>query len=49
MTGVFIVDYGRSPFAQAAKGALAGLRPDDLAAAVIRALIGRAAFEVNEV
>ena len=49
MTGVFIVDYGRSPFAQAAKGALAGLRPDDLAAGVIRALIGRAAFEVNEV
>lgn len=37
----FVVDYVRSPFAPAHKGALAGTRPDDLIAAVIRELIRR--------
>jgi acetyl-CoA acyltransferase len=41
MTGIFIVDYARSPFTQAYKGALSGTRPDDLAATVVKALIAR--------
>jgi acetyl-CoA acyltransferase len=36
-----ISGYARSPFHFARKGALAAVRPDDLAAQVIRALIGR--------
>jgi len=41
MRDVVIVGYARSPFHLAGKGALARVRPDDLAAAVIRALIER--------
>jgi acetyl-CoA acyltransferase len=41
----FIVDAARSPFHFAKKGKLAGLRPDDLAAQVVRALIARQPFE----
>ena len=36
---IVIADYKRSPFHFAAKGALAKVRPDELAAAVIRALV----------
>ena len=39
---VVIVDYARSPFHAASKGDLARARPDELAAQVIRGLIGRA-------
>jgi len=39
MKNVVIAGYARSPFHFAGKGALAGVRPDDLAAAVIRGLI----------
>ncbi len=49
MTGIFVVDYARSPFTQAFKGALAGTRPDDMAATVIRALVGRAPFDPAEI
>lgn len=41
MSRAVIVDYVRSPFTPANKGALAGVRPDDIAAAVIKALLAR--------
>ena len=41
MHSVVIAGYARSPFHLAGKGALARVRPDDLAAQVIRGLIGR--------
>jgi acetyl-CoA acyltransferase len=44
----FILDYTRSPFHFAKKGALAGVRPDDLAAQVVRALISRQKFAADE-
>ncbi len=48
MTGIFIVDYARSPFTQAYKGALVGTRPDDLAATVVKTLVGRQKFDPAE-
>jgi len=39
MTDVVIAGYARSPFHLANKGALARVRPDDLAAQVIRGLL----------
>ena len=41
MQSVVIAGYARSPFHLANKGALARVRPDDLAAQVIRGLIGK--------
>ena len=41
MKSVVIVGYARSPFCFAGKGALAKVRPDDLAAAVVRELLVR--------
>ncbi len=41
MTGAVIAGYARSPFHFATRGALARVRPDDLIAQVIRALIER--------
>ncbi len=41
MRDVVIVGYARSPFHLAGKGALAKVRPDDLAAQVVRALVDR--------
>ncbi len=41
MTNAVIAGYARSPFHLAGKGALARVRPDDLAAQVIRGLIDR--------
>ncbi|HET9019499.1 MAG TPA: thiolase family protein [Acetobacteraceae bacterium] len=41
MTNVVIAGYARSPFHFASKGALARVRPDDLAAQVVRGLIER--------
>lgn len=41
----YIVDFARSPFHFARKGRLAGLRPDDLAAQVVRGLLTRQPFE----
>jgi acetyl-CoA acyltransferase len=41
MQDVVIAGYARSPFTLAKKGALARVRPDDLAAQVIRGLIAR--------
>ena len=45
----FIVDYARSPFHFARKGKLATLRPDDLAAQVVRALVTRQPFEAAQI
>ena len=42
MTNVVIAGYARSPFTPAKKGALARVRADDMAAAVIRGLIEKA-------
>jgi acetyl-CoA acyltransferase len=41
MRNVVIAGYARSPFHLAGKGALARVRPDDLAAHVVRALVAR--------
>jgi len=41
MSRAVIVDYVRSPFTPSFKGALAATRPDDIAAAVIKALVAR--------
>ena len=41
----YIVDFARSPYHFARKGKFAGLRPDDLAAQVVRALVARQPFE----
>lgn len=41
MKSVVIAGYARSPFAPATKGELARVRPDDMAAQVVRALIER--------
>jgi len=45
MTQAYIVDYLRSPFTPAHRGALVGVRPDDLAASVIRALVARSGID----
>lgn len=41
MTRAFIIDAVRSPMGRAQKGAMAGLRPDDLAATIVEALLER--------
>lgn len=41
MSAAYIVDYARSPFTPARRGALAMTRPDDLMATVLRALVER--------
>ena len=43
----YIVDFARSPYQFARKGRFAGLRPDDLAAQVVRALMARQPFEAE--
>ncbi len=40
-TSIFIAGYARTPFTPARKGAMAGVRPDDLGAHAIRALLAR--------
>jgi acetyl-CoA acyltransferase len=45
----FIVDYARSPFQFARKGKFAGMRPDDLAAQVVRALVARQPFDAGQI
>lgn len=49
MTSAYIVQYLRSPFTPAYRGALAVMRPDDLAAGVIRALIDRSGIDPGEI
>ena len=49
MTRIVIAGYARSPFDFAGKGALARVRPDDLAAAVVRGLIERACIKPEDI
>ncbi len=49
MTDVVVAGYARSPFHFAIKGALARVRPDDLAAQVVRGLIERTGVKPEEV
>ncbi len=49
MTNAVIAGYARSPFQFAGKGALARVRPDDLAAQVVRALVGRTGVRPEDI
>ena len=49
MTNVVIAGYARSPFHLAGKGALARVRPDDLAAQTIRGLIEKTGVDASEI
>ncbi|KQM64978.1 acetyl-CoA acetyltransferase [Sphingomonas sp. Leaf17] len=49
MTNAVIAGYARSPFHLAGKGALARVRPDDLAAQVIRGLIDRTGVDPAQI
>jgi len=49
MTNVVIAGYARSPFHLAGKGALARVRPDDLAAQVVRGLIERTGVKAEDI
>ena len=49
MNNVVIAGYARSPFAPAKKGELAKVRPDELAAQVVKALIERSAVNVDDI
>ena len=49
MKNVVIAGYARSPFTLANKGALARVRPDDLAAQVVGALIERTRVRVEDI
>jgi acetyl-CoA acetyltransferase family protein len=49
MQSIVIAGYARSPFHLAGKGALARVRPDDLAAQVIRGLIGKTGVDPADV
>ncbi|HEU0067587.1 MAG TPA: thiolase family protein [Sphingomonas sp.] len=49
MTNVVIAGYARSPFHLAGKGELARVRPDDLAAQVIRGLIERTGVDAAQI
>jgi acetyl-CoA acyltransferase len=49
MTNVVIAGYARSPFHLAGKGELARVRPDDLAAQVIRGLLEKTKVDPSEI
>jgi len=49
MKRVVIADYVRSPFTFASKGELVKVRPDDLAAQVIKALVAKSGVKVEEI
>ncbi len=49
MTDIVIAGYARSPFHFATKGALARVRPDDLAAQVVRGLIERTGVKPEDI
>ena len=49
MKNIVIAGYARSPFTPAKKGALARVRPDDLAAQVVRALIDRTGVKPEDI
>jgi acetyl-CoA acyltransferase len=49
MTNVVIAGYARSAFAPAKKGSLARVRPDELAAEVVRALVSRTGVKHEDI
>ena len=49
MTRVVVAGYARSPFTLARKGALARVRPDDLAAQVVRGLVERSGVNPDDI
>src|SRR5687768_3329074 len=49
MRNVVIAGYARSPFTPAKKGELAKVRPDDLAAQVVRALVERTGVDPGDI
>ena len=49
MTRVVVAGYARSPFTLASKGALARVRPDDLAAQVVRGLVARSGVAADDI
>ncbi|HQT76409.1 MAG: acetyl-CoA acetyltransferase [Rhodospirillales bacterium 20-64-7] len=49
MSHAVIAGYARSPFHFASKGALARVRPDDMAAQVVRALINRSGVKPEDI
>ncbi len=49
MRNVVIAGYARSPFTPALKGALAGVRPDELAGQVVRALVRASGINPNDI
>jgi acetyl-CoA acyltransferase len=49
MTNVVIAGYVRSPFTLAHKGALARVRADDMAAAVVRGLIEKTGVQPEDI
>jgi acetyl-CoA acyltransferase len=49
MKSVVIAGYARSPFHFAKKGALARVRPDDLAATVVAGLVERSGIDPNDI
>ncbi|GGD53397.1 thiolase family protein [Croceicoccus pelagius] len=48
MNDIVIAGYARSPFHLAGKGALARVRPDDMAAQVVRALVDRTGVKAED-
>jgi acetyl-CoA C-acetyltransferase len=46
---VFVIDTARTPIGKAVKGSLAGVRPDDLAATAVRALLDRTGVPGDDV
>ncbi len=49
MKNVVIAGYARSPFTLANKGDLTKVRPDDLAAAVVKALVERSGVNADDI
>ncbi len=49
MKDVVLLDYVRSPFTPSRRGTLAGVRPDEMAAQVIRGLIGKTGMPANDI
>lgn len=49
MKSIVIAGYARSPFHLAKRGALASVRPDDLAAAVVKELVSRSGINANDI
>jgi acetyl-CoA acyltransferase len=49
MTAIVLAAYARSPFQPAKKGELASVRPDEIAAQVVRALVDRTKIDASEI